>query len=302
MSSPDVDPGAEAAETQAAPRAFTTEQHKLVREALPVVDECAGKVCWRYDLFGRPERRHVHKGATGDCVGYSDMGTTGKLALYDALPRYKPERNSSFGRYARYRVFGAMMNEVKAMTRQRLVDREMLRAFAYYMADYTDDFDIMKHDRQEMQRRVDALCDSAAAVMFVVGAEQERLDADRDIVADAQESAVAVEGLREAVNELDDDQRHFLNLLFAYGFDQPKVGEIIGVARETVCRRLARLTADLKRLLKTFGIKRAPPPIQLRALRPVLDEPDDAAPPPPGAVKSMGVVPIGSGKNPRQKR
>jgi RNA polymerase sigma factor (sigma-70 family) len=268
--------GDEGAPTQATAPVLTTKHHQLVREALPVVDECAGQVCWRYDLQGHAERRHVHAGGSGDCVGYSDMGTIGKLALYDAAPRYQEKRNCSFARFARYRVFGSMMNEVKATTRQRRVDREMLRAFAYYMADYADDFDIMQHDRPEMQRRVDAMCDAAVAVMFVVGAEQARAEAERDVVADAEESAVAIEALREIFGQLDDDQRRFLDLLFAHGFDQHRVGEEIGVTRETVNRRLARLTADLKRLLKTFGIKHAPPIVQLRELRPVLNEPEGA--------------------------
>ncbi len=50
---------------------------------------------------------------------------------------------------------------------------------------------------------------------------------------------------------------------------------MIGVARETVCRRLARLCADLKRLLKTLDITHVPPRTQLPGLRPVLSEPDE---------------------------
>jgi RNA polymerase sigma factor for flagellar operon FliA len=257
--------------------ALTMKHHQLVREALPVVGECASHVCWRYDLQGRPERRHVHTGSAGDCVGYSDMGTIGKLALYDAVQRYQEGRNRSFARFARYRVFGAMMNEVKATTRQRRIEREMLRAFAYYMADYVDDFNIMQHDRPEMQRRVDVMCDAALAVMFVVGAEEARREAERDVLADAEENADAIEALREIVAELDDDQRRLLDMLFAHGFDQHRVGEEIGVTRETVNRRMARLTADLKRLLKTFGIKRAPPLVQLGEVRPVLSEPRETA-------------------------
>jgi RNA polymerase sigma factor (sigma-70 family) len=258
---------------------LTTQQHGLVREALPVVDECADKVCARYNLQGRPEQRHVHTGRGGDCVGYSDMGTIGKLALYDAVRRYVEKRNSSFSRFARYRVFGAMMDEVRTTTRRRRMDREIVRAFAYYMADYGDDFDILKHDREEMQRRVETMCNSAVAVMFVVGAELERAGTDRDALADAEESERAIEALREIVEQLDDDERHFLDLLFARGFDQHRVGEEIGVTRETVNRRLARLMADLKRLLKTYSIYHAPPPVVHHASPRVLNETPEAVAP-----------------------
>jgi len=286
---------------------LSIKQHNLVREALPVVEECASKICWKYDLFGRPERRHIHNGGVGDCVGYSDLCTIGKLALYESVPRFQPGRNRTFKRYAHYRVLGAMMDEVIATTVQARVDREMLRAFAYYMADHNDDFDIMRHEKPEMQRRVDAMCGNAAAVMFVAGAEEARVEAERDLVADTEETALAIEGLRALIGDLSEEERQFLALLFAHGFDHHKVGEIIGVARETVCRRLARLCADLKRLLKTLDITHVPPRTQLPGLRPLLSEPDDVeAEPgeeePTGAHEPSDTARAGTGKGLGKKR
>jgi len=124
----------------------------------------------------------------------------------------------------------------------------MLRAFAHYMADYTDDFDIMRHDKAEMQRRVDAMCDSALAVMFVVGAEQVRAEADRDPLADANEADVAVEALREVVEGLDEDERRFLELLGAVQFRTPPivvVDDIRVINMIEVWRGIARPKMDL---------------------------------------------------------
>jgi RNA polymerase sigma factor (sigma-70 family) len=239
--------------------ALTIAQHKLVRDALPVVHKFAGEICWKYDLYGRPERRHVHSGGAGDCVGYADLCTIGKLALYDSAPRFEPARNRSFSRFAAWRVFGAMMDEIIASAAGARIDREMVRAFAYFMADYRDDFDILQHDKEEMQRRLDAMCESAAALMFVAGTEQARVEAERDIVADTEETAFAIEVLGVIMADLDEDQRRLLRLLFVHGFNQDKVGALIGAARETVCRRLARLCAELKRLLKVHGVDRLPP-------------------------------------------
>jgi RNA polymerase sigma factor (sigma-70 family) len=224
------------------------------------------------------------------------MCTIGKLALYDAVPRFQEERNRSFRRFAKLRVFGAMMDELKCTTKQARIDRAMLRAANHFLADYNDDFDISKHDTAEMQRRVDLLCDTAAAVMFVTGAEQARLETARDILADAEENVVAVEALREIVGKLSEDMRRFLDMLFAAGFDQHTVAEKLGVARETVCRKLARLCADLRRLLKVMGVQRAPPPIRL-GLRPVLNEPED-----PPATSSGGTDTEGAGQRPRRRR
>jgi RNA polymerase sigma factor (sigma-70 family) len=255
--------------------ALTIAQHKLVRDALPVVHKFAGQICWKYDLYGRPERRHVHSGGAGDCVGYADLCTIGKLALYDSAPRFEPARNRSFDRFAAWRVFGAMKDEIIASAAEARVDREMVRAFAYFMADYRDDFDILQHDREEMQRRLDAMCDSAAALMFVAGAEQVRVEAERDIVADTEETAFAIEVLGVIMADLDDDQRRLLRLLFVHGFNQDRVGEMIGAARETVCRRLTRLCAELKRLLKVHGVDRLPPLGELPGSAAVLGEPQE---------------------------
>jgi RNA polymerase sigma factor (sigma-70 family) len=275
---------------------LTIEQHQLVRDALPLVHECADAFCWAYDLYGRPPpRRHVHQSSADDCVGYSDMSTVGKLALYDAVPRFHEGRNRSFRRFVKLRVCGAMMDELRCTTRQGRIDRAMRRAATYFLADYNDDFDISKHDTAEMQRRVDLMCDTVAAVMFATGAEQARVQTAPDVLADAEENVAAVEALREIMGGLSEDTRRFLDMLFAAGFDQHKVGEELGVTNETVCRRLARLCADLRRLLKVMGIKRAPPPMQL-GLRPVLNEPED-----PPAPSSDGEGRGGAGQRPRRR-
>jgi RNA polymerase sigma factor (sigma-70 family) len=224
------------------------------------------------------------------------MSTIGKLALYDAVPRFQEERNRSFRRFAKLRVFGAMMDELKCTTKQARIDRAMHRAAIYFLGDYNDDFDISKHDRPEMERRVDLMCDTVAAVMFAAGAEQARIETAQDTLADAEENMVAVEALREIVRDLSEETCGFLDMLFGAGFDQHKVAEQLGLARETVCRRLARLCADLRRLLKVMGIKRAPPPMQL-GLRPVLNEPDDAPTASGDATNAEG-----AGQRPRRKR
>jgi RNA polymerase sigma factor (sigma-70 family) len=246
-----------------------------VRDALPVVDKFASQMCWKYDLYGRFDSRHVHQGGAGDCVGYADLCTIGKLALYESVPRFEPGRNRSFSRFAAWRVFGAMMDEIIVGAAEARIDREMVRALAYFMADYRDDFDILQHDKEEMQRRLDAMCDSAAALMFVAGAEQARVEAERDLVADTEETALAIEVLGVIVADLDEDQRRLLRLLFVHGFNQDKVGAMIGAARETVCRRLTRLCAELKRLLKVHGVDRLPPLGELPIRRAVLGEADE---------------------------
>ena len=205
-----------------------------------------------------------------------------------------------------------MMSEIKCETEEAKVKRDMIRALANYLADYDDDFNILKHDKPEIQRRLDLMVANAALVMFLVAAEHERIESARDKVADADEHAVAIEALREVHEALDPDHRELLSLLFVQGFDQHKVGDLTGVAHETVCRRLGRLLGELRRSLKQRGVTQAPAQIHLAGMQPVLDAPapDDAAPPRAPAshgadqcrASSPGPTGAGPGRPPRPER
>jgi len=263
----------------------TARHHRLVLEAMPLVEQKAKKLCAKYQGL----------------VEYDDLCTVGKLAAYDSASRYKAGRNRSFPRFARLRIYGAMMGEIKCETEAARMKRDMIRALANYLADYDDDFNILQHDKPEIQRRLDLMAANAALVMFLVAGEHERMESARDKVADADEHAVAIEALREVHAALEPEQRELLSLLFVQGFDQHKVGERTGVAHETVCRRLGRLLGELRRSLKQRRVTHAPPPAHLAGMRPVLDAPaPDASvpdePPPPRGLASLGTLGADQGR------
>jgi RNA polymerase sigma factor (sigma-70 family) len=233
---------------------LTIQQHLLVREAMPVVDTCAKRVKRRWWVFGHD-------------LDLDDLCTIGKLALYECVPRFRKERNQSFSRFAYLRVTGAMIDDAVADRAEARIVRAIIRAVCFQMADYTDDFNIMQHDREEMQRRVDAMCEAAAAVAFAAGVEEIRRERERDQLADAEEHARAIEALRQVVAELPEEDRRLLDLLYDQGFDQHKAGQILDVTHETVCRRMRKLRESLKRLLKAKGIHAAPPPVDNPPLR-----------------------------------
>ena len=56
-------------------------------------------------------------------------------------------QDAGFEVFASYRVKGAMRNLVKAETRQARIVKEIDRAFYNRMAEYGDDYDILRHDR-----------------------------------------------------------------------------------------------------------------------------------------------------------
>jgi RNA polymerase sigma factor FliA len=232
---------------------LTIAQHLMVSRALDVVDQELDRVLRRY-------------GAAVDADG---ARSDGNKALLDCARRFEEGRGKSFATFARFRVRGAMLSDVRASTRRAAVKLKMLRAFANRMAEYHDDFDVLEHDKDECQRRLDAMGAEHAMAAALAGAEEARRQADEDTEL-AEEHVEAIEGLRKVVGPLAQEERRLLDLVYASGFNFHQAAEDLGVAKDTAWRRLRRLLAKLRRGLHQYDITRAPPPVDLPGVRPVL--------------------------------
>jgi len=220
---------------------LTLPQHLLVRDTLHVIEEHA-----RY--FERKYRGFI----AGD-----DLRSEGKLALYAAARRFEPARGKDFDVYASYRVKGAMRRLVKAETRQARVTKDMELALLGRMADYADDFDILRHDKAEFQTRLDLLCEQASAAMFYAGAERARREAEQDPEV-AVEYAQVLDALRALVVATVPEEREVLDLVFGHGFNLDEAAEAMGVVRKTASRRLAKVLAKLRYEFWILGVKGPP--------------------------------------------
>ena len=225
---------------------LTIQQHLKVRAALPMIEQHA-------TYF-----EHKYQGlVTGD-----DLWSEGKLALYVAVRRFDEARKTGFDVFASYRVKGAMRNLVKAETKQVRILKEMDRAFYNRMADYTDDFDILRHDEPEFQRRLDVMCQHALAAMMFAGAEQARREGEDDPAASI-EYAESLATLRALVLALKPEERQVLDLVFGHGFNLDEAAEAMDVVKLTAWRRLRRVLESLRRELEVIGIKEMPVPVKL---------------------------------------
>jgi RNA polymerase sigma factor (sigma-70 family) len=187
-------------------------EHERLLEALPVVERSARRVRRRYGARLSEDARGI-----------------GNLALWEALPRFVEGPGRSLDRFAKRRVFGAMMNEVRRAT-------------------------VRMHGERD-----------GAAGRGAIG-----LSGATDLLADAEENVLAVEALRAVLQDLAEEDRLLLDLLFGDELDQHQVGEVLGIAHETVCRRLGRLRTKLRRGLRALGVGCAPPPMRLPDLQAVL--------------------------------
>lgn len=244
---------------------LTIDQHLWVREALHVVDEQARHVAGM-----------LHVSPDADMV--DDWRSVGKIALYDAVRRFDPERKRKLATFARYRVRGAILNTVRAEKRHARIELALARAVAFRMSEYTDDYDILRHSPEELKRRLDMFCDSAAAVMFAAGAAEAcAATADDPLVAagERHEHARAVAVLQELVRALEPEERSLLDMLFGLSFDLQKAADQLGVHKQTAWRRLQRLLESLRRELHTRYVREAPWPRNDVALDTIFPQPDE---------------------------
>ena len=232
---------------------LTIAQHLMVSRALDVVDQELGRVLRRY----------------GAAVDEQGARSDGNAALLASARRFEEGRGKSFATFARFRVRGAMLSHVRAATRRGAIKLKMLRALANRMAEYHDDFDVLEHDRDECQRRLDAMGAEHAMAAALAGAEEARRQADDDAEL-AEEYVEAIEGLGKVVGPLGQEERRLLDLVFASDFNFHQAAEDLGVAKDTAWRRLRRLLVKLRRGLRQYDITRAPPPVDLPGVRPVL--------------------------------
>ena len=193
----------------------------------------------------------------------NDLRAVGKIALCEVARRFDEARADTFAYFAAsLRVRGAMLQSLKVGGSAARVERAMAAAVAERMADYDDDYDVLRDDASEIERRVDRFVENAAAVMFATGAEAARreADADPDPIAGREEYARSLLALRELKDGLKPDESALLDMLFERGFDLHAAADQLGVDRQTAWRRLQRLLASLRRDLEARFIREAPCP------------------------------------------
>ncbi len=226
---------------------LTIKQHMLVKEALFVVEDEAVNVGWMLDLPPKHDR-------------VDDFRSIGKLALYDAVRAYD-EARGKFPPFGRWRVRGALLRSVKRERRAERIEIAMAIAVANHMADYQwDKWSVLDTDEEKAEAHLGKVCEAAAVVMFVAGAEEARREAEEDPVAARQEYERTLAVLKELVLALKPDERELLNLLFGCGFEQREAAERLGVHKDTVWLRLRRLLAKLQHELRMREIVEAPCP------------------------------------------
>jgi RNA polymerase sigma factor (sigma-70 family) len=215
------------------------------------------------------ERKHlIAKRAKHYAIEYrgfieeQDLRQLGHVGLLKAAQRYDDaRRNANWESYSLRYINGEMLRAIKTEAIQRRVKRAMRRTGEVLLAEYHDDFDLLRHAKDELARRLDALCDAMLDVGAIAGAEEGARTAclDED-VAEREEYVRVRDGLRKAVRSLPEDQQRLLVMVYVEEFFVIDAAEALGIDRKTAERRHDRALQYLRRVLEQLDITNPPPP------------------------------------------
>lgn len=248
---------------------LTISQHTRVLESLYLIDPIGKRVLKRF-------ARHVR-------LELDDLRSVGKLALYNAVVRFKSHLGE-WEPYASVRVEGDMINSVKRESGEGRIQQAAIAALAHHLAHRGDKFNILHDTLPDMEAVLNKISLAALVVQFAAGLEQAQREAI-DHANEVEEYVAAVEQLRKAKATLPPDLQELVRLAFHERLYQEDIAGQLGIATRTVARRIDRALVLLREYLVAHGVTQAPVPVRLEivtdvdAIEPIAN---DATSPPEG--------------------
>lgn len=203
------------------------------------------------------------------CIEADDLITIGTLGLIDAVDKFESNRSVSFSAYARIRVQGAILDELR---KADWVPRSVRNRFSKLQETRKLLFEELGRDPTEDElavklevsvERLRALI-KGATVRTVVSIEEGKDDNENKIgsTLPSQEptplEAATREHLREAVrkkvSDLPERERQIVDMYYFQELTFREIGEILGITESRISqlhsRMKSRLNSDLEILVK----------------------------------------------------
>jgi RNA polymerase sigma factor for flagellar operon FliA len=223
-------------------------RQRLIEKHIPMVRKVAFRLASRYP----------------SCVDAEDLVNMGMLGLIDAVDRFEEDRSISFSGYARIRVQGAIVDEMrKADWVPRSVrDRgDRIRVardgLTRDLGRAPSETELAKH-LGVSEERLRELTDHS--LIHNVVSMEEGLDDDHTvgeaIASDAETPGEIAEqddfrrGVRQAVGQLPERDRMIVELYYFREIGFKEIGQILGVTESRVSQLHTRIMGRLKPLLE----------------------------------------------------
>jgi RNA polymerase sigma factor for flagellar operon FliA len=180
-------------------------------------------------------------------IRVDDLISAGYEGLLDALGRFDPRRADTLGRYAEYRVRGAMLDELRSLDplgrdmrgrANRL--RDTVHALSQRLGRAPDEQEIadaMGLPVEVYRRLLVEMARTAPASLDHVDATGEMpADDDADSPFDTAQRAEVRDRLAEAIEALPERQRLVVTLYYYEDLNLREIGDVLGVTESRVCQ------------------------------------------------------------------
>ena len=222
-------------------RAERAELNKLITEHLPFVSRIAGYLKARVPRF----------------IEYDDMVQIGTLGLMTAAESYKAETGVEFKDYAKQRIKGAILDEVRrmsSMSRLAIKNSQLHSKAEHQLA---NDLGAKPTSQQVADHLGISIDEYENQRTHADRFRTEDLDSDEGGFEDKQIgsepnplSLIEDEQLKELVadkiSQLDDRKRLVMSLYYVDEMNMKEIGAIIGVKEARVSQILSAIVSDLK--------------------------------------------------------
>jgi RNA polymerase sigma factor FliA len=192
-------------------------------------------------------------------IAEDDLIALGNFGLTEAARTYQSERGP-FEPYARKRVRGAMFDGIRLEAFEARVARAGVLAADELLAFYQDDFNILTHDADELQRRLDKLSDAVLVATLLGMTEEAQKACSPEEAAEREEYSLVRELLHEGVGALPAKLQRVIVLLYTDGHTQEATAQIMDVNVSTVLRRQQAALERLRKWMSSKGIESLPDP------------------------------------------
>lgn len=236
-------------------RLTAEEREKLILDHYPMVRRVAYRLVSRYP----------------SCVEADDLVTIGMLGLIDAVDRFEHDRSISFSAYARIRVQGAIVDELRKVdwvprsVRNRAdrisKSRELLQE---RLGRPPTSAELAEHLGVEVTRLQEMIRDSTVRTLVSMDEGGDDEDPVRDHLAADEEDPLEHamkshlrEVVCEAINELPERERNLVEMYYYRDLTFKEIGQILGVTESRVSQLHSRLKKRLVARLQQVEAQRA---------------------------------------------
>jgi RNA polymerase sigma factor for flagellar operon FliA len=226
-------------------------REKLIVACLPYVKSCA----YQLSIYANPSQ------------DVDDLVSAGIIGLMDALERYDPAKGASFKNYAKYRVRGSIMDEIRSMdwvpysTREksRKIEKAM-HEFQQNSSEEPDEEDIAKATGMSLEKYREALLEVNRMTLSML----------KDTLYDGDSSDISEQGLprtpedelmlaeketilANAVERLPENERLVVTLYYYEEMNMKEIGQSLDISESRVCQIHSSAMLRLNTRLKYLG-------------------------------------------------